>query len=118
MRTSPHTGSAVTNAVRSPTILRLNTPPQFDYDDDNFDASPYGEGTGGEPPLPTQGIPKLKIPTPSFSMPEIDFKDVLKRVAALAATAVAFVVIQKLGLAASEVLTPELTAEQLKNYQY
>eukprot|EP00535_Pseudo-nitzschia_heimii_P006213 CAMPEP_0197187056 /NCGR_PEP_ID=MMETSP1423-20130617/15143_1 /TAXON_ID=476441 /ORGANISM="Pseudo-nitzschia heimii, Strain UNC1101" /LENGTH=149 /DNA_ID=CAMNT_0042638535 /DNA_START=9 /DNA_END=458 /DNA_ORIENTATION=+ len=118
LRTTPHTTISVTAAVRSPMILRLNTPPQYDYDDDDFDATPFGDSTGGEPPLPTQGIPKLKLPTPSFSMPEIDFKDVLKRVAALAVTAVAFVVIQKLGMAASEIFTPELTAEQVKNYQY
>ena len=119
---SQHKISAFETAVRSQTILHLNTPPQFPYDDDDFDASPFGDSKE-EPPLPTQGIPKLKLPTPpQIDFMEIlknmDFKEILKRIAALAATAAAFVAIQKLGLAASEILTPELTAEQVKNFEY
>ena len=99
-------------SARSPAVLTtatttrifLNTPPpQQQYDEDDFEV----EG----------GIPKLKIPKPSLSVPEFDFKEVLKRVAALAATAAAFVAIQKLGLAASEVFTPELTAEQVRDFK-
>ena len=84
-------------------VLHLNTPPpQYDADDD-FEVQ--------------EGIPKLKIPKPSLSMPEFDFKEVLKRVAALAVTLAAFAAIQKLGLAASEVFTPELTAEQVREFK-
>ncbi len=98
-------------SARSPAVvttttskLFLNTPPpQQPYDEDDFEV----EG----------GIPKLKIPKPSLSVPEFDFKEVLKRIAALAATVAAFVAIQKLGLAASEVFTPELTAEQVRDFK-
>ena len=102
--------------VRKTVNLHLNTPPQ--YDDDDFDSSPFGEPTmDNEQPLPDTGIPKLKLPTPSFDMPELDFKEILIRFASLVATVVAFAAIQKLGLMASEVLTPELTAEQVKDFR-
>ena len=88
---------------RQPMKLHLNTPPpQNQYDEDDFEVQ--------------EGIPKLKIPQPKLSVPEFDFKEVLKRVAALAATVAAFVAIQKLGLAASEVFTPELSAEQVRDF--
>lgn len=95
---------AVLTTATTTTRIFLNTPPpQQQYDEDDFEV----EG----------GIPKLKIPKPSLSVPEFDFKEVLKRIAALAATAAAFVAIQKLGLAASEVFTPELTAEQVRDFK-
>jgi hypothetical protein len=100
---------ATTTAVREQpvTILRLNTPPQYDDEDNEFDPSP----------LPAEGIPKLKLPTPSLSMPEIDFKEVLKKFGILAGTVIAFLAIQKLGLMASEIFTPELSAEQVRDFR-
>ncbi|OEU10801.1 hypothetical protein FRACYDRAFT_220081, partial [Fragilariopsis cylindrus CCMP1102] len=63
------------------------------------------------------GIPKLKLPPlPSLSMPEIDGKETLKKVGVLAATIIAFVIIQKVGLLVSEVYTPELSAEQVRDF--
>mmetsp|Transcript_21631 Transcript_21631/g.44478 ORF Transcript_21631/g.44478 Transcript_21631/m.44478 type:complete len:124 (+) Transcript_21631:78-449(+) len=76
-------------------------PPQYDERDFEVD----------------EGIPKLKIPEPKLSMPEFDFKEVLKKLAVLGATVLAFVAIQKLGLAASEVFTPELSPEQVRDFQ-
>jgi hypothetical protein len=91
-------------------ILNLNTPPQFDEDYDNeFDPSPQ--------PIPAEGIPKLKLPTPKLSMPEIDFKEVLKKFGVLAGTVIAFLAIQKLGLTLSEIFTPELSAEQVRDFR-
>ena len=64
------------------------------------------------------GIPKLKLPPlPSLSMPEIDGKETLKKVGVLAATIIAFVIIQKVGLLVSEVYTPELSAEQVRDFK-
>ena len=92
-----------------PVVLFLNTPPN--YDDNEFDPSP----SGGEQ-QPAQSIPKLKIPKPSLSVPEIDFKETLKKVAVLAVTVLAFLAIQKGGLILSEVFTPELSEEQVRNF--
>lgn len=102
---SARSPAALTTSSRQQSVkVFLNTPPpQQQYDEDDFEV----EG----------GIPKLKIPKPSLQVPELDVKEVLKRVAALALTAAAFVAIQKLGLAASEVLTPELTAEQVRDFK-
>ena len=64
------------------------------------------------------GIPKLKLPPlPSLSMPEIDGKETLKKVGVLAATIIAFVIIQKVGLLVSDVYTPELSAEQVRDFK-
>ena len=99
---------ATTTAIREPVILNLNTPPQFDEDYDNeFDPSP----------IPAEGIPKLKLPTPNFSMPEINFKELLIKFGILAGTVIAFLALQKLGLTLSEIYTPELSAEQVKDFR-
>ncbi len=82
--------------------LKNSQPPQ--YDDREFEVD-------------AEGIPKLQIPKPKLAVPEFDFKEVLKRLAALGATVIAFVAIQKLGLAASEVFTPELSPEQVRDFQ-
>jgi hypothetical protein len=122
----PPSAASPQHSVRSrrqqPVVLFLNTPPQFpQYDDDEFDVTPFetASSNSNEPqPIEPQGIPKLKLPTPNLQLPELDFKEVLKRFAALAVTVIAFLAIQKLGLLASEIFTPELTAEQVRNYQY
>lgn len=64
------------------------------------------------------GVPKLKLPSlPSLSMPEIDGKESLKKFGVLAATIIAFVIIQKVGLIVSDIVTPELSAEQVKDFR-
>jgi hypothetical protein len=64
------------------------------------------------------GIPKLKLPSlPSLSMPEIDGKESLKKFGVLAATIIAFVIIQKVGLMLSDIYTPELSAEQVRDFK-
>ena len=94
-------------APRSPksVIVALNL-----SDDNNNDNKPQlGDDVG---------IPKLKLPPlPSLSMPEIDGKETLKKVGVLAATILAFVIIQKVGLLVSDVYTPELSAEQVRDFQ-
>ncbi|VEU34451.1 unnamed protein product [Pseudo-nitzschia multistriata] len=94
-------------------VLFLNTPPN--YDDNDFDATPSG-GFDQQQDLPAQSIPKLKIPKPSLSVPEIDFKETLKKIAVLAVTVGAFIAIQKGGMILAETFTPELSEEQVRNF--
>jgi len=105
----------------SPVVRFLSSPPP-QYDENEFDSTPYGgadnySSSVDQPDaLPAQSIPKLKIPKPSLSVPEIDIKETLKKVALLVLTVLAFIAIQKGGLILSEIFTPELSEEQVKNF--
>ena len=50
-----------------------------------------------------------------FQLPEIP--DTVKKVGALAATVLAFVIIQKVGLELSDIFTPELSPEQVRDFE-
>ena len=74
-------------------VVNLSMPPQFPNEDENEN--------------------KLL----SFSMPEIDTEALLKKVGVVAATILAFVLIQKVGLYVSLNVLPELTAEEVREFR-
>mmetsp|Transcript_7367 Transcript_7367/g.15267 ORF Transcript_7367/g.15267 Transcript_7367/m.15267 type:complete len:128 (-) Transcript_7367:425-808(-) len=73
----------------------------YDDDDDDVPADPFAI-----PKLKLPGLPKISAP----AMPET------KSIIALVATVVFFVVAQKVGLLLSDLLTPELSAEEVANF--
>mmetsp|Transcript_40096 Transcript_40096/g.45807 ORF Transcript_40096/g.45807 Transcript_40096/m.45807 type:complete len:127 (+) Transcript_40096:3-383(+) len=105
--TSTSTGIIPTTPV-DVVVLNLSMPPQF----------PNNNNDENENNLSPTQLPKLKLPSlPSFSMPEIDTEALVKKVGVAAATILAFVLIQKVGLYVSEIVTPELTAEEVREFR-
>ena len=65
--------------------------------------------------LSSQPPPEKQGGGGGFQFPEIP--DTVKKVGALAATVLAFVIIQKVGLELSDIFTPELSPEQVRDFE-
>mmetsp|Transcript_27008 Transcript_27008/g.30350 ORF Transcript_27008/g.30350 Transcript_27008/m.30350 type:complete len:151 (-) Transcript_27008:132-584(-) len=107
--TSTSTGITPTTPGVVVVVLNLSMPPQF----------PNNNNDENDTNLSPTQLPKLKLPSlpTSFSMPEIDTEALLKKIGVVAATILAFVLIQKVGLYVSEIVTPELTAEEVREFR-
>ena len=68
-------------------------------------------------PIADTSLPKLQIPKLSMPKFEIDFKEELKKIGVVVATVIAFVVIQKVGLLVSGIVTPELSPEDIAKFE-
>ena len=80
------------------------------------DEPPFGSFEPVEPlePIADTSLPKLQIPR--LSMPKLDIID-FQKVGVVVATGIVFVAIQKIGLLVSGVVTPELSAEDIQNFE-
>mmetsp|Transcript_38745 Transcript_38745/g.44633 ORF Transcript_38745/g.44633 Transcript_38745/m.44633 type:complete len:150 (-) Transcript_38745:280-729(-) len=103
------TSTGITPTPPVVVVLNLSMPPQF----------PNNNNDENDTNLSPTQLPKLKLPSlpTSFSMPEIDTEALLKKIGVVAATILAFVLIQKVGLYVSEIVTPELTAEEVREFR-
>lgn len=108
---SPSTIIPSSQRSKASIILSLGGPPDpWDDEKGPLDVEPMtDEGQG-------MGIPKLQVPKLSVPKFDIDIKDITKKLGVVALTVAAFVAIQKIGLIVSGVVTPELSLEDIQNF--
>mmetsp|Transcript_5591 Transcript_5591/g.6499 ORF Transcript_5591/g.6499 Transcript_5591/m.6499 type:complete len:140 (-) Transcript_5591:224-643(-) len=97
-------------STTSPIILGFSAPPPFPNDDDMNDDEPLIV-------IGQQSIPKLKLPTLSMPTFDVSIEEIGAKIGYLLATVIAFVVIQKVGLLVSGIVTPELSEEDIRNFK-
>lgn len=101
--------------------LSPKQPDQWNFDDDdgedNFEITQDTPTTLINPGVPTPRIPKVSVPKLDGILDGIDWKIVAKRFAIGVGTVATFVIIQKVGVIASSIVTPELSSEQVSNFR-
>lgn len=105
-------------STTSSIILGFSAPPPFPNDDDPL-LDKNNNSNDDEPliPIGQQSIPKLKLPTLSLPTFDVSIEEIGAKIGYLLATVITFVVIQKVGLLVSGIVTPELSEEDIRNFK-
>mmetsp|Transcript_59988 Transcript_59988/g.70087 ORF Transcript_59988/g.70087 Transcript_59988/m.70087 type:complete len:142 (+) Transcript_59988:127-552(+) len=101
---------------KSNTVLLFLEPGRYFNEDELEPMEP--EPIEPEPTMiATQGVPKPRIPKISIPKFEIDKESIAKKFGAVVATVLFFVIVQKVALLASGIITPELSPEDISNFR-